>query len=205
MNFVGIDFSINSPGICIHDENSFDYFINIQRNKIAKKHLEVYRNSNLIFLEIDVLSNDLTYHDVEILKVKEAEILSRLIIEEIKKIVDPKNTLIGIEGFSYNGIGLRSLDLAGFQYILRTNLMSNFENEFSVFSPNEIKKFAIKGNASKEQMIQAYKDLNVSNELTTLLNNDVIKSSNKFPKPIDDLVDAFFITRLLKENFLKNK
>jgi hypothetical protein len=202
MIYVGIDFSISSAGLCIHDEEGKDHFFNAQRNKLPKKYMEVYDNTKIDILPLEKMPTDLGYSETEVLKIKEAKHLASVLMTQIGRFGRSTNIRVGIEGFSYGGIGSRTLDLAGFQYVLRSQLIeAGYVQNFKVYTPGEIKKFAIKGNASKEQMMEAYLELNENNELTRVMKNEVVSSASKFPKPIDDLVDAFFISRLLKENF----
>lgn len=200
MKYIGIDFSIISPGICVMTEDGTTKFYNIQRNKIPKKYKEAFDN-NINMIYADKIPNDLSYKAIEVFKATEAIVMAAGIINMLEKNSDNENLIVGIEGFSYGGIGSRTLDLAGFQYVLRAELIKlGCVSRIEVYTPGEIKKYAIKGNASKEQMMEAYLALKVDNDLTTLMTNESILSANKFPKPIDDLVDAFFIADIVRVN-----
>ena len=73
-----------------------------------------------------------------------------------------------------------------------------------VVQPSHVKKLAGKGNSNKHEMVKAFQN-NVLNDLnlekTKLWNSIKDKDfSKKIPKPIDDLVDSYFILNTLKNN-----
>ena len=76
-------------------------------------------------------------------------------------------------------------------------------NKISFFQPSHVKKLAGKGNANKFFMINAFqedvlndKDLR-NTELWNWINNK--DYSKKIPKPIDDIVDSYFILNCFKD------
>lgn len=200
MIFIGIDFSINSTAMCILDGDKEEFFYSFNRGQTPQKYLKVlekYPNIYTIGLEKIIDLEDLSTN--ELIKIDEAIKLADLIVNEVNKY---DSVLIGIENFSYNGIGKRSLDLAGFQYILRARLFKkeNVKNIF-FYTPGEIKKYASKGNAVKEQMMESYLKLNQENDLTRLMKDEEIQKASKFPKPIDDLVDSWYIVKMLQKKY----
>ena len=81
---------------------------------------------------------------------------------------------------------------------LRKELMTCYGAEYiSVFQPSHVKKSAGKGNANKHYMIKAFQDdvLNDKNLRKTKLWKYVQGKdySEKIPKPLDDLVESYFI------------
>lgn len=201
MTFIGIDYSINSTAVCIYKEGEEEKFFNFQRAHIAKKYMKEFEESSIDFTFLDKIPTDLSYVEVENLKIKEAKKVASLIITLLSKYGIEDDLYLGIEGFSYGSAGKRALDLAGFQYILRSRLEeSGFIKNWFVFTPGEVKKFAIKGNASKELMMQTYLEVEADNELTRVMTTGDIASRNpKFTKPIDDLVDSYFIAHYTKK------
>ena len=80
---------------------------------------------------------------------------------------------------------------------------------FYVFSPSTIKKYAVKGNAKKGEILRAliYKEreLNLISDFTSVLENNLdvwIKKGEKVEAPVSDLVDATWIC-LFVEDFWK--
>ena len=98
-------------------------------------------------------------------------------------------------------------DIKSVQYntFLRKELIDKYSIEnLSVFQPSHVKKLAGKGNANKHYMAKAFQDdvLNDKNLRSTKLWKWVQGKdfSTKIPKPIDDIVDAYFILKALKAN-----
>lgn len=201
MTFVGIDYSINSTAICIYKEGDEEKFYNFQRGSIPKKYLNEFESSKLEINFLNKLPNNSSYIETEITKIKESKWTASLIITILSQYGIEDDLYVGIEGFSYGSLGKRALDLAGFQYILRSRLEeSGFIKNWFIFTPGEIKKFAVKGNASKELMIESYLKISRNNELTRLMTTGDISLRNpKFPKPIDDLVDSYYIAHYTKK------
>ena len=103
---------------------------------------------------------------------------------------------------SINYISLESyvqvFNLTHFRIILRSLLLDAYgSSNISIFQPSYVKKTAGKGNANKHYMIKAFQD-DVFND-KDLRNTKLWKYvqgkdfSTKIPKPLDDLVDSYFI------------
>jgi hypothetical protein len=130
----------------------------------------------------------------------DALMIVNIIIEKLKTIIDD-DVIIGLEGFSYGSISSSTLDLAMYNSFLRMKLIENFGSDcLHIVSPTEGKKMLFgKGNAKKDDMIQAFIDNRL--EDSELTNNAFWKycSKNgvdfKQPKPIDDLVDSYGILK----------
>lgn len=199
MNIIGLDFSINSTAMCI-DLNGEEHFHLFTRS-IAKSRANCLEGTDieLVYLNDFKKSDDLS--EVEVDKITNAISMSTAII----KTIESYNTEIDIfttEGFSYGGTGLRTLDIAGFQYVLRSMLMkSPMVNTLKFVPPSTLKKFAIKGNASKNEMIEAFIKREPNNILFEILKNEdcnCISKGNNYQKPFDDLVDSWFIKEFYK-------
>ena len=97
--------------------------------------------------------------------------------------------------------------------LLRKRIIDRIGVEkFHVFSPTSIKKFAIKGNAKKDELYNVL--CNFREDETNLINFSNILEINKTEwitpskvvnKPIDDIVDATWITLYLKEELKELK
>ena len=130
----------------------------------------------------------------------DALMIVNLIIDKLKVIIDDE-VIIGLEGFSYGSISSSTLDLAMYNSFLRMKLIENFGSDvLNIVSPTEGKKVLFgKGNAKKDDMIQAFIDNRLEDEL--LMVNAFWKYCKtkgvdfKQPKPIDDLVDAYGILK----------
>lgn len=194
MIYVGIDFSMNSTGMCVEKDGK-DYFYNFRRKKLLVRTQEVYTNSNIEFVYLKGLPKPDTYSDVEYEKISEADVTANAILDILLQYNEPM--CVAIEGFSYGGKGTRMFDLAGFQYVLRYLLYkNNLVEEFKFYPPTTVKMFAIKGNAKKEDMVNSFLDKGLDNDLSNI-SNDLIEK-DRYDGPYTDLVDAYYIKEILK-------
>lgn len=204
---VGIDFSLTSPSICVYKNGEYQFisFFNDGGKDWKKSKSKSYRYHNELCDIIEIVPytrkiDDSNYRNEQKTKMADALMIVNLIIEKLKAIVDDE-VIIGLEGFSYGSISSSTLDLAMYNSFLRMKLIENFGADcINIISPTEGKKMLFgKGNAKKDDMIQAF----IDNRL-----NDSILSKNTFwqyckendidfkqPKPIDDLVDAYGILK----------
>ena len=204
---IGIDFSLTSPAICVYKNNNYFFisFFNDGGKDWKKSKSKFYRYHNELCGIIDVIPytrkiDDDSYRNEQKTKMIDALMIVNLIIDKLKTVIDD-DVVIGLEGFSYGSISSSTLDLAMYNSFLRMKLIENFGSEcLNIISPTEGKKILFgKGNAKKEDMIQAFIDNRLDDDI--LIDNDFWKYCNKNdvdfkqPKPIDDLVDAYAILK----------
>ena len=204
---IGIDFSLTSPSICIYKNGKYSFisFFNDGGKDWKKSKSKSYRYHKDLCDIIDVIPytrniDGSNYRSEQKTKMSDALMIANIIIEKLKSIID-SDVVIGLEGFSYGSISSSTLDLAMYNSFLRMKLIENFGSDcLHIISPTEGKKMLFgKGNAKKEDMIQAFIDNRL--EDVDLINNDFWKycSKNgvdfKQPKPIDDLVDSYGILK----------
>ena len=202
---IGIDFSLTSPAICVYKngEYSFISFFNDSGKDWRKSKSKTYRYHNELCDIIEVIPytrkiDDSNYRNEQKTKMADALMVVNLIIDKLKSIIDDE-VVIGLEGFSYGSISSSTLDLAMYNSFLRMKLIENFGSDvLNIVSPTEGKKVLFgKGNAKKDDMIQAFIDNRLEDEI--LMANafwNYCKDNGvdfKQPKPIDDLVDAYGI------------
>lgn len=206
---IGIDFSLTSPAICVYknDMYSFISFFNDGGKDWKKSKSKNYRYHNDLCDIIDIIPytrkiDDSNYRNEQKTKMSDALMIVNIIIEKLKSIIDD-DVIIGLEGFSYGSISSSTLDLAMYNSFLRMKLIENFGSDvLNIISPTEGKKMLFgKGNAKKDDMIQAFIDNKLNDDV--LLDNVFWKYCNengvdfKQPKPIDDLVDAYGILKCI--------
>lgn len=202
---IGIDFSLTSPAICVYKNGAYSFisFFNDGGKDWKKSKSKNYRYHNDLFDIIDIIPytrkiDDSNYRNEQKTKMSDAFMIVNLIIDKLKSIID-EDVIIGLEGFSYGSISSSTLDLAMYNSFLRIKLIENFGSDvLNIISPSEGKKMLFgKGNAKKDDMIQAFIDNRLKDDM--LLDNDFWKYCKengvdlKQPKPIDDLVDAYGI------------
>lgn len=202
---IGIDFSINSPGVCIRhkDRLQFISFYNDQ-GKFPKKDPKSYAThreiSSLAGVQVVHFNRRAKHQDYSIdqsQKIEDSHLLALLISSHL-----PKKAPVGLEGYSYGSKGNSFIDLIAFNSVLRNRLWLD-GHSITVFTPSQVKTTAGKGNLNKQGMFQAFVDNRSEDPLLEgselwrwcCERRDLV--SGEIPKPIDDLVDAYWISRLL--------
>jgi hypothetical protein len=206
---IGIDFSFTSPAVCIYKNGKYNFisFFNDGGKKWRTSKSKSYRYHNELCEIIDVIPytrkiDDSNYRNEQKTKMVDAMMIANIIIDKLKTVIDD-DVIIGLEGFSYGSISSSTLDLAMYNSFLRMKLIENFGSDvLNIISPTEGKKILFgKGNAKKEDMIQAFIDNRLSDDV--LVDNALWKYCKehgvdfKQPKPIDDLVDAYAILKTI--------
>lgn len=168
------------------------------------------------------------YTEKEIIKLREYDHITDLIYNKIIGNIDKsKKTLISIEGFNYGLKGNSIIDIVAFSTLLKIKLL-NVVNlvKIIIFSPMTVKSEAASlsygytlnkkgkkiinknpndvsgGRFDKKQMLEAYLNLNEQDGLSKILNkykDELLKLKN-VPKPWDDIIDANFLMRILKNS-----
>lgn len=221
---IGIDFSLNSPSITMkfkHNNNEqykFCSFFNSDGKDWKVKDLKSYKNHKTIGNDVnnkDVYMIDYTrnitatdYTEKESKKIADAQFLSQLIVDFIKSFINENrieylNIKIAIEGFSYGSKGAAYNDLIMYNSFLRKELLTlTSADNICVFSPKHAKKLAGNGNADKEYMINAFIENKLKDDLiekTYLYEYCSSILDIKNLKPVDDLVDSYFILKCLEQ------
>lgn len=202
---IGIDFSINSPGICIRavDHLHFIGFYNDQ-GKFPKKdpkgyatHREISSLSDVDIIHFNRRAKHEDYSIDQAQKIEDSHTLATLISEKV-----PAGAPVGLEGYSYGSKGNSFIDLIAFNSVLRNRLYLD-GHTVKVYTPSQVKTCAGKGNLNKQGMFLAFVENRTSDEL--LSGSELWKwcverrdfALSEIPKPIDDLVDSYWISRLL--------
>ena len=216
MIHIGIDFSLNSPGACVETADGKYHFITFfnygnriwdeEGKKIPKAfsvHKELMDDSALLGFPYNREVTSKEFLPRERQKLEDAGNISSLMVNIFSTLFDGDNVNVALEGFSYGSKGNSFIDIIQYNTFLRKELIDKYSiNNLSVFQPSHVKKLAGKGNANKHYMAKAFQDdvLNDKNLRKTKLwkwcqGKDF---SIKIPKPIDDIVDAYFILKALK-------
>mgnify|MGYP001257315094 FL=1 len=184
---VGIDYSLNSPAICIAD-NSFDFnkcsfhFLtskkkhigNFGKNIFGYEHKEyktpIERFTNISTWALDIIHN----HKKDTAKVF-------------------------IEGYSFGSKGQAVFQIAENCGILKYRLQMSPTILYDTIVPSVVKKHASgKGNADKQLMYNSF--LNHTGA-------DLLKAFDmgKLNNPVTDIVDSYYIAKVGYENFESKK
>ena len=216
MNLVGIDFSINSPSFCCLKDNKYVWGSLTRSDrteeslkKNSKKPFSILgdmENFRFIFLDKKELPSE--YSERERIKIEYfLEIVDNL-WEAISNEMGDEPFKVAMEGLSFSSNGNSLVDIAMATALLRERITKGIGVEnFHVFSPTSIKKFAVKGNAKKDELYLALIDLKEEgtnmNELSQVLaenQQEWITPKKVVNKPVDDVVDATWILLFLKNN-----
>lgn len=208
MNYVSVDFSLNSPGICIFntESNTHHYISYVKPGLGTKKEQKLQEDISLLSDVTLVYQPDwkTTFGDYsknELAKVRRYMATADQIINIILGITKTKNDyIIAFEGTSYGSkMGTNNIiDMAAGAAILKEQMISQLHvKDILTVAPTTIKKFAGKGNMNKLQLFEAYQQ-NVNDDpilaqspLHSMVKN--LEIGKKIPKPLDDLVDAYFL------------
>lgn len=175
---VGIDYSMSSPGICVHQGSDWD-FKNCKFYYFTKTKKCQIKTDQFIGDEIPIHSKN----DIDRYENYSDWVINHLLKYDVKA--------IGMEGYSYGSKGSLLFSIAENTYSLKRKLYVHSTLPFpEIYSPGTIKKFATgKGNAKKEMMWESF--LNETKfDITKIIN------SNPTKNPISDLVDAYWICKL---------
>ena len=213
MNLVTVDFSLNSPGICIwtSDKNEYRFISYLKANTGTKaeqkRQEEISTFSDVtLFYQPDWKTKFGDYSKNEFAKIKRYREMASDLISTIVNIVGTtRDYYIAFEGSSYGSkMGTNNIiDMAAGAAILKNQMMELIcVEEILTVAPTTIKKHAGKGNMNKAALWTAF--LNNVCESPELANSPLFKycvseigEVKKVPKPFDDLVDAWFLNHYL--------
>ena len=214
MNLVTVDFSLNSPGICIwtSDKNEYQFISYLKANTGTKaeqkRQEEISTFSDVtLFHQPDWKTKFGDYSKNEFAKIKRYREMASDLISTIVNIVGTtRDYYIAFEGSSYGSkMGTNNIiDMAAGAAILKNQMMELLcVEEILTVAPTTIKKHAGKGNMNKAALWTAF--LNNVCESPELANSPLFKycvseigEVKKVPKPFDELVDAWFLNHYLR-------
>ena len=183
---VGIDYSLNSPAICIADDN-FDF------NKCSfhfltskKKHIGKF-GKNIFGYEIKDYNTP----------IERFSNISTWALDIIHK--HKSNTAkVFIEGYSFGSKGQAVFQIAENCGILKYRLQMSPSMLYDTIVPSVVKKYASgKCNADKQLMYDSF---------TKHTGVDLMKifDMNKLNNPVTDIIDSYYIAKVGNENSSSN-
>ena len=220
MFFVGIDFSINSPGICIihNDTTKWLSYSAGQKTKAEGSFMDLIANCqdvsfNLIQASVFAQDSIDNYSENEYQKINKyiqrATAINNLILQELTDMGYKAGDIVhfGFEGFSYGSNTNNIIDIAIATGFLKKELIDSFKDmTLSVLAPGTIKKSAGSGRYKKKEMYDVFVENRHSD--TGLESSDfwnlcqTLLGAKKLFKPTDDLIDAYFIVKALRAKYL---
>ena len=187
-NFLGIDYSITSPGLCFYSGDP---------KKFSFNKCEIYYFGETS-CKIKENITRLEYPKWE-LQTERYYNLTKIIVDNVIK--NRPIEFVLIEGYSY-GSRLGQI----FQIAENTSLLKNMfwsrKIPFDAVSPKTVKVFATKnGNSKKEDMYSAWTEINKGVDLINLITPGT--KSKKIKSPVADIIDAYWICSYLVNNYEK--
>lgn len=186
IKIAGIDYSMTSPAVCVYTGNkkkwnarncSFHFFY------FSKKHTTNHPN---------LIPSRYPEYSSPICRFENLARWTNDVVYGCESVM--------VEGYSFGSSG-RVFDIAENCGILKHKLWYN-DVPYVIAEPTVIKKYATgKGNADKQKMFDSYKKEKFSIDLHEELN---IKTTSKIGGPISDVVDSYWICKLLFTRLLES-
>jgi hypothetical protein len=206
MTYVTIDFSLNSPGICIF-KDKYHFISYLKPKSGTKKEQRIQEDiallSDVVLKEQPDFTNVGAYSSVELGKINRYITSANDIIDIIKEFTKGETQFV----FAFEGTSFGSkqgtnniIDMAAGAAILKLKILEEFNPiTIETVAPSTIKKHAGKGNMNKSQLWKVFIEggtgtdeiVRASDFLLFCVNE--IGETLKIPKPFDDLVDAYFL------------
>lgn len=207
VNYISIDFSLNSPGICVYNDKKKRYhFISYIKAKTGTKKEQAIQEEISILKDVTLIhqpdfNKDSEYSSGELLKIKRYDRMADDIINLILQESQPNDGFhVSFEGTSYGSkMGTNNIiDMAAGAAVLKLKILKTLKPEdINTVAPTTIKKFAGKGNMNKLQLCHAFQsNVNSDHALASSEMWSFCKDQDwekKIPKPFDDLIDAYFL------------
>jgi hypothetical protein len=213
---IGIDFSIKSPAVTIQTASGEIHFHSYPRKSVLKEafaDLLTGVGVNMHMLDDEkALPRAANLTDKERSSMQDAFMLVGEIIDSLKQYTQwtEEEIYIAIEGFSFASTGNRLAQISGYQWLLRSRLVHDLDipvENVWIFAPMTIKATAGKGNFKKEEMIEEFlKEAPLKNPFRKALREQTSsyqKKNGQWHKPIDDIVDSYWVARTLEKTINK--
>jgi hypothetical protein len=221
MTYIGIDFSLTSPAFCVLKDGRYSWG-SLTRTDRTAESLRKSKDKPYAILEGDP-SIDLffltkkempvEYSAKERVKIDYFQDIVDVFWYHIEPFIEGEDVKIAIEGLSFSSNGNALIDISMATALIRKKIVDTIGSQnFYVFPPTAIKKFAGKGNLKKDEMLHSLVGRGPSvganfTHFTDILSKHSeswITNAKQVNKPIDDLVDASWICLFLQE-ILKNE
>jgi hypothetical protein len=225
---IGIDYSMNSIGICIHNNNEYKFYSFINTYELSSAiEFDFNKNCNdktkAILESIDGYTlfsrkpNSINKKIDKKLKNQELNRWHRQTLENsngvANKILDflcsldvfNNNPNFVIENYitNRNG-GDATIQIIEFTKTFKDLLLSKTDiNNITIVTAPEIKMLAGNGNFTKQKMLESFVNENLEHKLYNLCSNNMssfMKGSKDVIKPLDDIIDSYFLVKWFLNN-----
>ena len=181
---VGIDYSLNSPAICIADDN-FDF------NKCSF-HFLTSKKKHIGKFGKNIFGYEIKDYNTPIERFNNISIWALDIIHKHKP--RQQTAQVFIEGYSFGSKGQAVFQIAENCGLLKYKLHMSPSILYDIIVPSVVKKYASgKGNADKQLMYDSF---------TKHTGVDLMKmfDMSKLNNPVTDIIDSYYIAKVGNEN-----
>ena len=208
---MGVDYSINSPAICIFRDNRY-FWLSQPKPEKSKKALgiqmQVAALDEITLVFQPIITDTESYSKNDILKLSKYNFVAENLVEQLAFALGPdENKIIdvGFEGYSFGSNSNNLIDIVTATTCFKTKFLSTISNnkDMRVFAPSTIKKHAGGGRLKKRDLFDVFVENRLQDE--NLEKTDFWKYCSKLeigqkvPKPLDDLIDAYFAVNCLRK------
>lgn len=187
---VGIDYSLNSPGIAVRTSKDNIFFFTVQKkdNKTNRK-LNMLNDVNIITVEPED-----TYSKWDFIDAQTNAIINTL--EELMRLHKADQIIISLEDYIYYSQQNSLIDIVEATTILKWKIIKKWgTGVLNLYSPTAVKKsFSGTGRAKKEDMLKTFNDLNLKTPFA-----EWCRKLEKTHKPEEDLIDAYAILTTMEK------
>ena len=179
---VGIDYSLNSPAICIAGDN-FDF-------DKCSFHFLTSKKKNIGKFGKNIFGYEIKDYNTPIERFSNISTWALDIIHKHKS----NTAKVFIEGYSFGSKGQAVFQIAENCGILKYRLQMSPSMLYDTIVPSVVKKYASgKGNADKQLMYDSF---------TKHTGVDLMKmfDMNKLNNPVTDIIDSYYIAKVGNEN-----
>ena len=209
--YMGVDYSINSPAICIYRDNHY-FWLSQPKPEKSKKGLAIQKQvaelDEIILMFQPPVTDPESYSKNDILKISRYNNVAEHFIAQLEFALGPnkgRKIDVGFEGYSFGSNSNNLIDIVSATTCFKTKFLSSIMNDKSmrVFAPSTIKKHAGGGRLKKRDLFDVFVENRLQDEI--LEKTDFwkycsnLEIGKKVPKPIDDLIDAYFTVNCLRK------
>ena len=227
MNLIGIDPSLISTGMVVNGK-IFNYCREsdaMNKSGLSKWFKLCEQYTLLKFISYRQFDN---YSEGELIKLKDYDKITDLIIEDIESNIDKSQpTIVGIEGYNFGAQVGDLIDLVAFSTLLRKKLYDYITKDIIVYSPTSLKQESCKltyppidigkkkpklewrnnfgisgGNFTKREMfLSIVENVDLTDEwgIHCKSVSEEILENKTIKKPYEDINDAYLIYHILKK------
>lgn len=211
---IGVDYSLNSPAICILKHNHYQWISHPVLNKTKKEQNlqdEISKLPDISYLLQTLSIEKTSYEDSDILKMQKYDVQAGTMLQMLVYALGPMDKTqihIAFEGYSFGSRFSKTdniIELATATTLFKKCLLQNIITDkdiYKVYAPKTIKKIAGNGNMKKRELFDVFiNNEHKDKELENSFFWDYCRQltvGEKVPSPVDDMIDAYFVVQALR-------